>query len=226
MYLVYLLHSQSILLLYPFLCCSFFPLLNPLSAPSHIPTLTLTYINIKSFFYFFFFFSFSQNYINAAGFARRLLELPDMNSERNAESRSKVIMSLTLSLHLSRLVVNIQIYVYFFDATELRYFKLLLLTTSSFLSFLCRCLTFTFHCIPLPPTLYLTSHHFTSLLIATSSLSFFYQAQKVLQKSEQQGRNEFTIDYDEMNPFRSVTNSPNPFFLQIFRMLLLNIFLF
>ena len=32
----------------------------------------------------------SQNYINAAGFSRRLLELPDMNSERNAESRSKV----------------------------------------------------------------------------------------------------------------------------------------
>ena len=31
-----------------------------------------------------------QNYINAAGFSRRLLELPDMNSERNAESRSKV----------------------------------------------------------------------------------------------------------------------------------------
>lgn len=28
------------------------------------------------------------------------------------------------------------------------------------------------------------------------------QAQKVLQKSEQQGRNEFTIDYDEMNPFK------------------------
>jgi hypothetical protein len=31
-----------------------------------------------------------QNYINAASFSRRLLELPDMNSERNAESRSKV----------------------------------------------------------------------------------------------------------------------------------------
>lgn len=29
------------------------------------------------------------------------------------------------------------------------------------------------------------------------------KAQKVLQKSVQQGRNEFTIDYDEMNPFRS-----------------------
>ena len=27
------------------------------------------------------------------------------------------------------------------------------------------------------------------------------KAQKVLQKSEQQGRNEHTIDYDEMNPF-------------------------
>ncbi len=27
------------------------------------------------------------------------------------------------------------------------------------------------------------------------------KAQKVLQKSEQQGRNEFTIDYDEKNPF-------------------------
>jgi len=57
----------------------------------------------------------NKNYINAASFARRLLELPDMNSERNAESRVK--------------------------------------------------------------------------------------AQKVLQKSEQQGRNEFTIDYDEKNPF-------------------------
>jgi hypothetical protein len=30
------------------------------------------------------------------------------------------------------------------------------------------------------------------------------KAQKVLQKSEQQGRNEFTIDYDERNPFRCV----------------------
>jgi len=58
----------------------------------------------------------AKNFINAASFARRLLELPDMNSERNADSRSK--------------------------------------------------------------------------------------AQKVLQKSEQQGRNEFTIAYDEMNPFR------------------------
>lgn len=28
------------------------------------------------------------------------------------------------------------------------------------------------------------------------------KAQKVLQKSEQQGRNEFSIAYDEMNPFR------------------------
>jgi hypothetical protein len=27
------------------------------------------------------------------------------------------------------------------------------------------------------------------------------KAQKVLQKSEQQGRNEFVVDYDEMNPF-------------------------
>jgi len=27
------------------------------------------------------------------------------------------------------------------------------------------------------------------------------KAQKVLQKSEQQGRNEFSIEYDEMNPF-------------------------
>ncbi|KAJ1426745.1 vesicle coat complex COPI, alpha subunit [Ochromonadaceae sp. CCMP2298] len=57
----------------------------------------------------------NKNFINAASFARRLLELPDMNTEKNAESRAK--------------------------------------------------------------------------------------AQKVLQKSEQQGRNEFTIDYDERNPF-------------------------
>lgn len=57
----------------------------------------------------------SKNFINAASFARRLLELPDINSERHSDTRSK--------------------------------------------------------------------------------------AQKVLQKSEQQGRNEFTIDYDEMNPF-------------------------
>lgn len=59
---------------------------------------------------------FLQNYINAASFARRLLELPEMGSEKNADSRSK--------------------------------------------------------------------------------------AQKVLQKSMQQGRNEFVVDYDEMNPFR------------------------
>lgn len=57
----------------------------------------------------------NKNFINAASFARRLLELPEMNSERNAESRSK--------------------------------------------------------------------------------------AQKVLQKSEKEGRNEHSIDYDEMNPF-------------------------
>lgn len=31
-----------------------------------------------------------------------------------------------------------------------------------------------------------------------------FKAQKVLQKSEQHGRNEFSIEYDEMNPFRSV----------------------
>ena len=57
----------------------------------------------------------NKNFVNAASFARRLLEMPDMNSEKNADARSK--------------------------------------------------------------------------------------AQKVLQKSEQQGRNEFTIDYDEKNPF-------------------------
>ena len=57
----------------------------------------------------------SKNFINAASFARRILELPDINSERHAETRVK--------------------------------------------------------------------------------------AQKVLQKSEQQGRNDFAIDYDEMNPF-------------------------
>jgi len=33
------------------------------------------------------------------------------------------------------------------------------------------------------------------------------KAQKVLQKSEQQGRNEFSIAYDEMNPFRYVKMS-------------------
>jgi hypothetical protein len=33
------------------------------------------------------------------------------------------------------------------------------------------------------------------------------KAQKVLQKSEQQGRNDFTIDYDERNPFRYVALS-------------------
>lgn len=57
----------------------------------------------------------AKNYINAASFARRLLESPEMSSERNAELRQK--------------------------------------------------------------------------------------AQKVLQKSEVQGRNEFKINYDEMNPF-------------------------
>jgi hypothetical protein len=34
------------------------------------------------------------------------------------------------------------------------------------------------------------------------------KAQKVLQKSEQQGRNEFAIDYDERNPFRYVCYVP------------------
>jgi len=57
----------------------------------------------------------SKNFVNAASFARRLLEMPDMSSEKNADARSK--------------------------------------------------------------------------------------AQKVLQKSEQQGRNDFQIDYDEKNPF-------------------------
>lgn len=58
----------------------------------------------------------TKNYINAASFARRLLELPEMNSERNADARAK--------------------------------------------------------------------------------------AQKVLQKSSKEGRNEIQIEYDEMNPFR------------------------
>lgn len=62
-----------------------------------------------------------QNYISAASFARRLLELPDMNAEKNVDARGK--------------------------------------------------------------------------------------AQKVLQKSEQQGRNEHTIDYDERNPFKFVSIS-------------------
>ena len=285
--------------------CSFLPLLNPSSALTPAPTLILTYMNIKSLFIFILFLLFllffSQNYINAAGFARRLLELPDMNSERNAESRSKVITLPTLSLHYLRLIATFQININTFDATELRYLTLLLLLTPylslpfltlpylslsflsflifpfltlpflslsflifpylffpylslsfltlpflifpylsfpylsfpylsfpflifpylslpylsfpylslSFLSFLTflfltfpfLSFVFSFHHILLPPTH--TSP--TALLITTSSLSFSYQAQKVLQKSEQQGRNEFPIDYDEMNPFRSVT---------------------
>ena len=68
----------------------------------------------------------SKNFINAASFARRLLELPDINSERHTDTRSK--------------------------------------------------------------------------------------AQKVLQKSEQQGRNEFAIDYDEMNPFSLDCQSLKPIY--------------
>jgi len=57
-----------------------------------------------------------QNFINAASFARRLLDFPDISTDKNADLKSKAL--------------------------------------------------------------------------------------KVLQKSEQQGRNEFSIDYDERNPFR------------------------
>ena len=31
----------------------------------------------------------AKNFINAAGFAKRLLELPDVNSERHADTRTK-----------------------------------------------------------------------------------------------------------------------------------------
>jgi len=68
----------------------------------------------------------NKNFVNGASFARRLLELPDVNSERHAELRNK--------------------------------------------------------------------------------------AQKVLQKSEQQGRNEFVIDYDEMNPFNLDCNTLKPIY--------------
>lgn len=68
----------------------------------------------------------NKNFINAASFSRRLLELPDTSSERHADTRSK--------------------------------------------------------------------------------------AQKVLQKSEQQGRNEFPIDYDEMNPFNLDCDSLKPIY--------------
>ena len=68
----------------------------------------------------------NKNYINAAAFARRLLELPDVNSERHAETRSK--------------------------------------------------------------------------------------AQKVVQKSEKEGRNEHEIDYDEMNPFSLDCNVMKPIY--------------
>lgn len=48
--------------------------------------------------------------------------------------------------------------------------------------------------------------HFSHSSLRILFLFYLYitklQAQKVLQKSEQQGRNEFTIDYDEMNPFK------------------------
>lgn len=68
----------------------------------------------------------NKNFINAASFARRLLELPDMNSEKNADGRTK--------------------------------------------------------------------------------------AQKVLQKSEQRGRNEHDIDYDERNPFNLDCNNLKPIY--------------
>lgn len=68
----------------------------------------------------------AKNFINAASFARRLLELPEISSERNAELRGK--------------------------------------------------------------------------------------AQKVVQKSEQQGRNEFKIDYDEMNPFNLDCDTLKPIY--------------
>ena len=60
--------------------------------------------------------TFLQNFVNAAAFARRLLELPDMNTEKHSDSKATAL--------------------------------------------------------------------------------------KVLQKSEQQGRNEHVIDYDEKNPFK------------------------
>jgi coatomer protein complex subunit alpha (xenin) len=68
----------------------------------------------------------AKNYINAASFARRLLELPDVNSERHADLRSK--------------------------------------------------------------------------------------AQKVVSKSEKEGRNEHQIDYDEMNPFNLDCSSLKPIY--------------
>jgi coatomer protein complex subunit alpha (xenin) len=43
-----------------------------------------------------------KNYIVAAGFARRLLELPDMNSERNAELRLKATKVLQKSEQMAR----------------------------------------------------------------------------------------------------------------------------
>lgn len=68
----------------------------------------------------------NKNFINAASFARRLLELPDINLERNEETKSK--------------------------------------------------------------------------------------AQKVLQKSEKEGRNEHTIDYDERNPFNLDCHAMKPIY--------------
>ena len=44
----------------------------------------------------------AKNFINATSFARRLLELPDMGSERNADSRTKAQKVLTRSEQAGR----------------------------------------------------------------------------------------------------------------------------
>lgn len=144
--------------------------------------------------------SYPQNYINAAGFARRLLELPDMNSERNAESRSKVHYLLVPSCSNNYFLIGQGTCCCSSPSDITILFSRVPLSFISFLSL--------FQVTPFPlfqsPIYQLI---FTCLVFYLTPPFFSRsQAQKVLQKSEQQGRNEITIDYDEMNPFRWETH--------------------
>ena len=47
-----------------------------------------------------------KNFITAASFAQRLLELPDLSSERHADLRSKVRSTLVFMLHSSTLAID------------------------------------------------------------------------------------------------------------------------
>ena len=140
-----------------------------------------------------------QNFIAAAGFARRLLELPEANSAKNAKLLNDVSTYFVIFFRVKSGLSTV-----LKDGGGMENGSLLSLSLSFFFLTSCR---------------YIAVKHKESLTNNLSSLPDYsqllfspQQAKKVLTLSEQQARNAIKIDYDERTAFSLCASTLTPLY--------------